>query len=315
VTTPTKPLRSPLFSATQIAFIEEATQIEQQAAQKAGTVGYLARMLVQVTMPHAKQSSHEFTRTNGGFSVTMLAASQYGLPYGTVPRLLLAWMTTEVVRTKEATLTLGRSLSEFLRRLGYTPTGGKTGSIGRINRQMEALFRCMVSWNYRDKTRSAGQNILLVDEYELAWDPKQDNQEALWTSTVTLGKRFFDEISQRPVPIDMRALRALRGSSMRLDIYSWLTYRMSYLEQPTTIPWEALPECVNENETTSREKLCVRPAEVIVKYKREKVNDNTSKFSHTIFSSSGRLIYAASGNVRGSGFPCTKRSGCAWYAA
>jgi Plasmid encoded RepA protein len=240
VTTPTKPLRSPLFSATQIAFIEEATQIEQQAAQKAGTVGYLARMLVQVTMPHAKQSSHEFTRTNGGFSVTMLAASQYGLPYGTVPRLLLAWMTTEVVRTKEATLTLGRSLSEFLRRLGYTPTGGKTGSIGRINRQMEALFRCMVSWNYRDKTRSAGQNILLVDEYELAWDPKQDNQEALWTSTVTLGKRFFDEISQRPVPIDMRALRALRGSSMRLDIYSWLTYRMSYLEQPTTIPWEAL---------------------------------------------------------------------------
>lgn len=240
MTAPTKPLRIPLFSATQLAFIEEATQIEQQAAQKAGTVGYLARMLVQVTMPHAKQSSHEFTRTNGGFSVTMLAASQYGLPYGTVPRLLLAWMTTEVVRTKEATLTLGRSLSEFLRRLGYTPTGGKTGSIGRVNRQMEALFRCMVSWNYRDKTRSAGQNILLVDEYELAWDPKQDNQETLWTSTVTLGRRFFDEIRQRPVPIDMRALRALRGSSMRLDIYSWLTYRMSYLEQPTTIPWEAL---------------------------------------------------------------------------
>jgi pyridoxine 4-dehydrogenase len=76
-----------------------------------------------------------------------------------------------------------------------------------------------------------------------------------------------------------------------------------------------LAECVNENETTSREKLFVRPAEVIVKDQRKKVNDNTSKFSHAIFSSSGRLIYAASGNASGSGFPCTKRSGCAWYAA
>jgi hypothetical protein len=77
----------------------------------------------------------------------------------------------------------------------------------------------------------------------------------------------------------------------------------------------AATECVNENETTSREKLFVRPAEVIVKDQRKKVNDNTSKFSHAIFSSSGRLIYAASGNASGSGFPCTKRSGCAWYAA
>lgn len=27
---------------------------------------------------------------------------------------------------------------------------------------------------------------------------------------------------------------------MRLDIYSWLTYRMSYLTKSTSIPWEVL---------------------------------------------------------------------------
>lgn len=27
---------------------------------------------------------------------------------------------------------------------------------------------------------------------------------------------------------------------MRLDIYAWLTWRMSYLGRPTTIPWESL---------------------------------------------------------------------------
>jgi hypothetical protein len=232
--------RGIFIAPSRLALIEEATEIERELAREAGAIGYLARMLVQVTMPHAKQKGNEFTRHNGGFSVTMLASSQYGLPYGTVPRLLLAWLTTEAVRTREPTLMLGSSLSGFLARLGFAATGGKTGSIGRVNRQMEALFRCLVSWNYRDNTRSSGQNILLVDEYDLAWDPKREEQETLWTSTVTLGKRFFDEIVERPVPIDMRALRALRGSSMRLDIYSWLTYRMSYLERTTTIPWEAL---------------------------------------------------------------------------
>ncbi len=34
------------------------------------------------------------------------------------------------------------------------------------------------------------------------------------------------------VPIDLRALNALKGSPLALDIYSWLTYRMSYLRKP-----------------------------------------------------------------------------------
>ena len=42
------------------------------------------------------------------------------------------------------------------------------------------------------------------------------------------------------MPIDLRALKALKGSPLALDLYSWLTYRMSYLRKPCLIPWEAL---------------------------------------------------------------------------
>lgn len=42
------------------------------------------------------------------------------------------------------------------------------------------------------------------------------------------------------MPVDLRALRALRGSPLALDIYAWLTHRLSYLKRPTMIPWEAL---------------------------------------------------------------------------
>ena len=45
---------------------------------------------------------------------------------------------------------------------------------------------------------------------------------------------------QSPVPVDLRALKALRRSPMALDIYCWLTHRMSYLRKPLVIPWGAL---------------------------------------------------------------------------
>jgi hypothetical protein len=38
----------------------------------------------------------------------------------------------------------------------------------------------------------------------------------------------------------MRALKALKRSPLALDIYCWLTYRMSYLRKATEIPWAAL---------------------------------------------------------------------------
>ena len=60
------------------------------------------------------------------------------------------------------------------------------------------------------------------------------------TPTITLSEPFYDELTQHPVPVDKRALKALRKSPLALDIYCWLTYRMSYLRRSTEIPWAAL---------------------------------------------------------------------------
>ena len=46
------------------------------------------------------------------------------LPYGNLPRLLLAWVSTEAVRTQSRELVLGRSLSEFMGKLGMDSVGG-----------------------------------------------------------------------------------------------------------------------------------------------------------------------------------------------
>lgn len=230
----------------RLALIDEAGGQELENANQVGSVGFMARMLVQVTMPHSKVSSDRFVRSNGGFTVQMIASDpRVGLPYGSIPRLVLAWMTTEAVRTKCPTLELGRSFSSFVRSVGLVPegrtvSGGKRGVGTMAQRQTLALLKAIVSWSYHEQNRDRGKNILVAEDYDLAWDPARGEDMTLWSSKVTLSQKFFEEMTSSPVPIDLRALKALKRSPLRLDIYSWLTWRMYSIKRPTQIPWEYL---------------------------------------------------------------------------
>jgi len=220
--------------------VADALAIEAEEAAKAGALGFMARALVQATLPHKRTAGNEFTRRNGAFTLNMIAPSAVGLPYGTVPRLLLAWLTTEAVRTKNRELVLGDSLSAFMRTLGLLPTGGRWGSITRLKDQTQRLFSATVDCIYKGKDRTAITGYRIADKAMLWWHPKAPEQAALWQSTVRLSEPFYQEVTQRPVPVDMRALKALKRSPLALDLYVWLTYRMSYLNHATEIPWAAL---------------------------------------------------------------------------
>ena len=220
--------------------ISDALAIEAEEAIKAGALGFMARALVQATLPHKRVAGNEFTRRNGAFTLNLLAPSAVGLPYGTVPRLLLAWLTTEAVRTKSRDLVLGDSLSSFMRELGLVPTGGRWGSITRLKSQTQRLFSTTVDCSYTSEDRVGMVGYRIADNAMLWWHPKAPDQVALWQSTVSLSELFYREVVEHPVPIDMRALKALKRSPMALDMYAWLTYRMSYLSRQTEIPWGAL---------------------------------------------------------------------------
>lgn len=220
--------------------VSEALAIEAEEAKKAGALGYMTRALVQATMPHSKPHTTEFTRRNGLFTLSILAPQETGLPYGTIPRLLIAWVTTEAVRTCQRQLILGESLSSFMRQLGIVPTGGRWGTITRLRNQMQRLFASSIKCFYSDNDVWAVKSIEIIEDASLWWHPKQPTQATLFESSLTLSERFFNESINSPVPIDLRALKALSKSPLALDIYCWLTYRMSYLNHQTCIPWEAL---------------------------------------------------------------------------
>lgn len=220
--------------------INDALAIEAESAQDAGALGFMARAMVQATLPHKKVVGNEFERRNGNYTLTLLAPSKIGLPYGTVPRLLLAWLTTEAVKTQSRELELGDNLSAFMRELDMAPTGGRWGSITRLKDQARRLFSCTVSASYADAAKHADMGYRLADKSVLWWDAKDPEQAGLWQSTVTLSEAFFNEVVSRPIPVDMRALKTLKRSPLALDAYCWLTYRASYSKRPSVIPWSAL---------------------------------------------------------------------------
>jgi hypothetical protein len=238
-------------------FIDDVLAIQEMSAQEADALRFIARVLVQATFPHSEVASHKWTRTNGTLTVSMVALGD-GLPYGSYPRLIMTWITTEAVSNKHKMeqgyitqeearrLELGHSLSGFMAELGLIPSGGRWGTIGRVRDQMRRLFS--TAMHAEGELNAPGtdvrgdrlRNRLIADDAELWWDPKKPDQQVLWGSWVELSQPFFDLITERPVPVDMRVLRLLKKSPMALDIYTWATYRVSYLSQPTTIPWPSL---------------------------------------------------------------------------
>ena len=223
-------------------FITDALAIEEETAKDAGALGFMARALTQATLPHSKKEGTEFVRVNGDYTLTIIAPSKVGLPYGSIPRLLLSWVSTEATRNQDPTIYMGENLAEFMRQLDLKPTGGAKGDITRLRDQTIRLFSSIISCSNisEDKKRFANYGFQIASKTILWWDDPKPGECVREISQVTLTHEFFKEITTNPVPVDMRVLMILKKSPMALDIYTWLTYRMSYLAKPTVIPWEAL---------------------------------------------------------------------------
>lgn len=228
--------------------IETHLAIEAEDAKKAGALGFMTRAMVLASMPYKDPKTDSFTRRNGQFTLRIVAGYEGGIPYGIYPRLLMSWLTTEAVRTQSPTIELGDSLGRFLSDVldVRSKSGGRRGGRTLVAEQMKRLFGAFITAQAKtDDRKFRLRGIQIVEDLELdeeaLWTPQARHEAGQWKSKLRLTNRFFQELISSPVPIDLRAYKALRGSPMAMDLYTWLTYRMSYLRRPTTaIPWEVL---------------------------------------------------------------------------
>lgn len=212
-------------------------------------LGFTPRVLVHVTMPQSDPGTDKegkplasWERTNGLITLSMQSGLGLKLPYGSTPRMLLAWAATEVKRKKERILQLGPSCADFLEKLDIPCTTGKNGEKLRMETNLKRLFSASVITTIKkiennEKMEERSQ-FFIADKYKL-WEPL-DGEEIKWKSYIKLSQVFFDDLLNNIVPIDITTLRLLRRSPLAIDIYNWLTDRMYRLKRPTKIPWPLL---------------------------------------------------------------------------
>ena len=124
--------------------------------------GFMARTMALCSLPRTNPGNrHQYKRANGPYKLVMVAGADNRLPYGNLPRLILAWVCTEAVRTQSRELVLGKSLSEFMKTLGVYTTSGETQT--RLRNQMKRLFGCTVSLIYKDENVNATVNAVIAD--------------------------------------------------------------------------------------------------------------------------------------------------------
>ena len=199
--------------------------------------GFMARMMALCSLPRSNPGNRkEYKRINGPFTLYMVAGGGNKLPFGNLPRLLMAWLCSEAVRTQSRVLILGKSLSDFMRALGVYSSSGEKHI--RLRNQMNRLFGCTVSMIYEDEHGKQFVSSLIAERGEFWWS--KPDEPMLWESKIELGEKFYNEIINHPVPLNLNTLKALKRSPLGLDLYLWLVYRTFTLRAPLRLTWRLL---------------------------------------------------------------------------
>lgn len=205
-------------------------------------IAFMHTVLCQLGLPRRKTDQIRQSRVCDGVAIQVDAGSLWDgkqfvdqpLPYGAFPRLILAHLNSEALRQRSACVNVGPSASAFLRTLGTTPNGGQRGTYTMFKKQVQALAACRLTLGYSVKDRAYTLKGDIIEGFE-AWTTETTGKRDMWPESIVFSDRYYENLAEHAVPVDMRALHALKGSALALDLYLMLTERLHRLRGPYTI--------------------------------------------------------------------------------
>jgi hypothetical protein len=166
-----------------------------------------------------------------------------GVPYGSLPRVILIHIMTEAVRTRSRQVYLGKNFTDWMKRMGFrTVSYGPRGSATLVKDQLDRLFACewMIRW---DGTRTNGEQEYGIKEVKLTNEYSGvDGDHSSFSREIYLTEGFYDHLKDHAVPLNELAIRQLKDSATALDLYTWLAYRLPRINpsRPATLSWPQL---------------------------------------------------------------------------
>lgn len=220
-------------------------------------LAFLHSGLCQTHLPHSRPAEDHsvWRRDSGRFSLIVTpgvlaepgGSTRYaGVPYGSRARLILIYLQTEGLKGR--TVSLGKSLSAFMRSLNLAVTGGRNGTINAVREQSMRIARCSFSLQWTTSDDRGQRTIIhdsrLVEGLDL-WRSSDNAYD--WNAEVQLSERFYEHLREHAVPLDKRALALLSDKSLGLDLYAFLAYRLPRLNNKLLLRWDALQEQIGSS--------------------------------------------------------------------
>lgn len=231
--------------------VDIAAEILADEAQRIG-ITYSGFCLTG--FPH-KRLANDAAWEKHGHNVTLLVepgrlkigpgpATLFGVPYGARARIILIYLQTQALRLGSRQVQLGRSMRDWMARMGIS-SGGETAKALRDQARRISACHIKFFWSSLDQGGHRGDGFhkgsIVQDGFFFREEsPDNDRQGTLFEDMVTLDEAFYEALRDHPVPLLESAIRELKEKSLAIDIYIWLAYRLHYLKQPTPISWTSL---------------------------------------------------------------------------
>lgn len=232
-----------MVTIKQRPLIDIAAEVLADESQRIG-ISYTGFCLT--SLPHKRLPDDEVW-TKRGHKVTLMVEPGrmmvrnrtvlYGVPYGARARMILLFLQGQATRTQSREIELGRSLSDWMVRMGIA-WGGETARA--IRAQAARISACNLKFFWEGEQAEGWAAGRIVNSGLRFNDLISDGQGALWEDRVVLDETFYKALKEHPVPLQEAAIRELRDRSMSLDLYVWLAWRLHILTKPAPISWTAV---------------------------------------------------------------------------
>jgi hypothetical protein len=226
--------KKPILSKRDLDFIDKSIEISDVPASIENAT-FMFLPFCQVGLPRSSQDDILFSRSCGTMQLKVRDGTNgtvSKIPFGPAARLILAYVCSHAVRFKTSTIELGNSAAEFMRRIGLASTGGRKGSLTSVKLQLLNIHVCYIEIHYK-----SGKKIIDFEGPIFKDSLNVINFECGWRSYLHLNEAFYEILVQQKncVPIDKRAVIALKKSALAMDIYFMLAERLHRARKTTSI--------------------------------------------------------------------------------
>ncbi|WP_237236696.1 replication protein RepA [Rothia nasimurium] len=235
------------------------TDLAKAAAEKAAATSspqvhnsFYPAQFIYCCLPYRAIEEKIWLRENGTWTLGITpgiitnpdGSRESFIPSGKLARAALLYVTTEAVKTGSPRIELAKSYRGFMGDLGIK-WDSKTAR--EAVRQLRAVLSMSVQLSFITADNEGGSVVTELEfkvgsGREIHFDAKADIKER--ESYLLLSQDFYEAVVVgHAVPIVTEAWRALiqdTKSPLALDIYLWLSSRLSNLTNPVHITWEQL---------------------------------------------------------------------------